>query len=785
MKIAIVGPSPVPFTIGGIENLLWGITEYINQHTEHQAELIKLPSKEDNFWDLIETYKKFYDLNLDYFDMVISIKYPAWMVRHRNHICYLAHRLRGLYDTYHFMNLPTEVDRKNKHINKVLDYMEREQYCDQLDDFFALMSDLYSKKELIDGRYFEFPGPFIRKIVHYMDNFALSTDRIKKFYCISDTVKSRKEYFPVGVEPVTVYLPSFLKKYGSKGYNYIFTISRLDGPKRIKLLVKAMKYVTSDVNLIIAGTGPEEERLKKLAEGDRRIKFVGFVTDAEVSEYYSNSLVVPYLPYEEDYGLITIEAMMNKKPVITCMDSGGPNEFVKNNITGFSVKADPKIIAEKIDYFASNKDEAIRMGNNGYNAVKNITWENVINSLLGESNTEKKEKRKKIVVTSTFPIYPPVGGGQMRTYNLYKNVAKKFNVEIISFTNCDGKYFSDYIGENLFETRIPKSKEHQQEEWKIEKKLGLPVSDILMPRLSGYTQKYGEELRRAINECDIVVLSHPYLLNEVKKCIRNKPFIYEAQDIEYVIKKGILPDNKFSREILKEVYDIEKECCQNSLFIMTCSEEDRVKISEIYNLSPDKIIVVPNGVDVYNTKFTNIEERKKLKRQLNMENEKLALFVGSWHKPNLEACESIFEMAKKTPDVKYLLMGSQCLYFKDKKLPVNIGLLGVLDESSKQKVFDVVDIALNPMESGSGTNLKMFDYMASGIPVISTYFGTRGIENKNCMIISQLENMDEAVEKFDLNNINVGNMVSEARKYVEEKYDWRKISEILIKKLGC
>ena len=56
MKIAVIGPSPVPFTIGGIENLMWGLCETINQTTEHQCELIKLPSRELNFWDLIETY---------------------------------------------------------------------------------------------------------------------------------------------------------------------------------------------------------------------------------------------------------------------------------------------------------------------------------------------------------------------------------------------------------------------------------------------------------------------------------------------------------------------------------------------------------------------------------------------------------------------------------------------------------------------------------------------------------------------------------------------------------
>lgn len=100
MKIAIVAPSPVPFTIGGAENLLWGLLDYINQQTNYQAELIKLPSRESCFAEIVASYDEFSRLDLSYFDCVISTKYPSWMVQHDYHICYMLHRLRGLYDTY-------------------------------------------------------------------------------------------------------------------------------------------------------------------------------------------------------------------------------------------------------------------------------------------------------------------------------------------------------------------------------------------------------------------------------------------------------------------------------------------------------------------------------------------------------------------------------------------------------------------------------------------------------------------------------------------------------------
>ena len=75
------------------------------------------------------------------------------------------------------------------------------------------------------------------------------------------------------------------------------------------------------------------------------------------------------------------------------------------------------------------------------------------------------------------------------------------------------------------------------------------------------------------------------------------------------------------------------------------------------------------------------------------------------------------------------------MYFQNRDIPTNVGLLGVVNEMEKNRVFSTVDFALNPMYSGSGTNLKMFDFMSAGIPIITSEFGTRGIDNKNIFII--------------------------------------------------
>lgn len=774
MKIAIVGPSPVPYTMGGAENLMWGLCNAINQLTEHQAELIKLPVKEFDFWDLVESYYQFYTLDLTHFDCIIMMKYPSWMVSHPNSICYMMHTLRGLYDTYHLMNLPLEVKRGSQKINYLLDYMEKKKNPESLDEFFSLLFEMKGDSE-IPNDYFSFPGPLIRLIIHYMDSWALKRNGVKKYFAISNTVKNRKDYFPFNAMVNIIYPPSTLSNGSCSGYEYIFMVSRLDGPKRIDMLIKAMRYVKSNIQLFIAGTGPEKDKLVKLAQKDQRIHFLGYIKDEEIEQYYANCLVVPYFPYDEDYGYITIEAMLHKKPVITTVDAGGPTEFVKDGWSGYVTSYDAKAIAAKIDFFAQHPEEARRQGENGYKLVKKITWKNVVEKMFTEEPDDIDQKKEKVTVISTFAIYPPLGGGQVRCYHLYKNLAQSKNVEIVSFDEPNKSKECLEIAPNMIEIKVPRTEAHQKEQIKMERKVKIPLTDICMIDLSGLTPEYGRTLQQSIETSNYVIISHPYLYPEVKKYLGNRKLIYEAQDVEYKIKKEMLPNTMYSRRLLKQIYDVEKACCEDCQIIMTCSEEDRVELCSLYSIPMEKVIVVPNGVDCSQTVFVPVQQRLRYKEEMGLSKEKIGLFMGSWHQPNLEACEYVFKFAKKCPDVIFLLMGSQCEFFRNKKIPDNVGLLGVVSEEEKNRVFSAVDFALNPMVSGSGTNLKMFDYMSAGIPVITTMFGARGIERKDIFQVCEIEEMVEYIQDFSLEDYE--SQVELARNYMETVYDWSVISK--------
>jgi glycosyltransferase involved in cell wall biosynthesis len=142
-----------------------------------------------------------------------------------------------------------------------------------------------------------------------------------------------------------------------------------------------MRFVTSPVELIIAGTGEDEEQFRKLAAGDSRIRFVGRVADEALAELYAGALAVIFTPLREDLGLVTLEAFASAKPLITCIDSGEPSRMVRQGWSGFVCPPDPAQIGARMDQLARSPEGAGQMGRNGAASVASIRWDRVANTL--------------------------------------------------------------------------------------------------------------------------------------------------------------------------------------------------------------------------------------------------------------------------------------------------------------------------------------------------------------------------------------------------------------------
>jgi glycosyltransferase involved in cell wall biosynthesis len=340
MRILI--PSiQVPFIYGGSTLMTQGLKDALKR-AGHEVEIVTTPFKfspHSYIIDLINFWKNqdFNNFNGYHIDKIIVLQFPAFYTQHKDKILWLMHQHRAVYDLYD-KNNATPKDEK------------------------------------------------LKKIIEQADTSELQ--KIDKRFSMSQNISSRlAKYNNIDAKPL--YHPPYREErfYCEDSYNYIFYPSRLEKLKRQDLLIKAMQYTTTDTVAIIAGSGGQKDsykRLIKLLNISHKVKLVGYISQKEKETYYARSLGVFFAPHDEDYGYITLEAMLSSKPVITCRDSGGSLEFVEDNQTGFIVEPDPKKIAKKIDWLYKNKEEAKKLGQNALQSYKNrdISWATVVKRLL-------------------------------------------------------------------------------------------------------------------------------------------------------------------------------------------------------------------------------------------------------------------------------------------------------------------------------------------------------------------------------------------------------------------
>ena len=788
MKIAIVAPSSVPFAIGGAETLWWGLLEHLNQETPHRAELIKVPSPEGSFWQVLESYRNFSRLDLNHFDVVVSTKYPAWMVAHPRHVVYMQHRLRGLYDTYALTGLPQTARVDDPALASLREFMAlHEGRRDALVEFFDRIAELSARRDEL-REHTRFPGPLIRECVHFLDGIGLAPTEIAHWAAISRNVTSRSGYFPPGVEPLVIHHPSNLRHLRGADERHLFTIARLDTSKRIELLVRAMRHVRAPVPLRIAGTGPEEENLRRLAEGDRRIEFLGFVSDRDAERLYADALEVPYVPYDEDYGLVTIEAMACGKPVITTTDAGGPNEFVEPGVTGLCVEPDPRRLADAIDLLCGDLDRARTLGLAGRERVRGITWNGVSEGLLGEPSGATPRRRTsafrgRLAVATTFPVHPAEHGGQIRLFELLRRLAERFDVEVVALGRPGESRRRDELAPGLVEVCVPPSDAHLRAEAAVSRSLEwLPVTDVALPALYKLSPRWLEALEMAVRRAHGAIVSHPFTWPALESVSPGIPFFYDAQDVELDLKGRALAGSEAGQRLLENVRQVEESCCRTSSLVFVCSSEDGARFGDLYGLARERSVVVPNGVDARAVNYVGPEQRLERKRALGLGDVPTGIFIGSWHPPNIEAVRSLSSVADRCPEMRFLVLGGAGNALADESLAANLGRLGVVDVETKEIVLGISDLALNPMSWGSGTNLKMLEYCAAGIPVLTTEFGARGLTLRDGehVWIAPLEDFPQALRGILDDRREAQRRAESARVWVERHYDWDVIAEGLV-----
>lgn len=339
-RIAILAPGSTDGELGGAERLFRGLTQALRRCGAN-AELLSVPNDESSFDAIQASYLRFWDLDLSAFDGVVSSKAPSFAAVHPNHVCYLMHTIRVFYDMF---------DREYPNASS----FQHEQ----------------------------------RHFIQKLDTALLADTRLRKRLCIGQEVADRLLKFNGLIADVANH-PSTLIGLHEGPFEHFFLPGRLHRWKRVDLAIEAFRLTDIPRLLIISGEGEDETHFRDLAAGDKRIRFVGRLTEEELADHYASALGVLFVPYREDMGLVTFEAFLSGKPVLTLTDSGEPANIVQDGVTGYVCPPSPSALAEKLTALHNNPGSAARMGALGRESIAENTWGNIANRLVAALGFDK------------------------------------------------------------------------------------------------------------------------------------------------------------------------------------------------------------------------------------------------------------------------------------------------------------------------------------------------------------------------------------------------------------
>ncbi len=343
-SIAVVTSSP-PMAEGGHLVIARELTRALRE-AGHDAHIVVTP--QNRFGHQASAYVATWLTDLTSsegrpIDQVISLRYPSYAVRHRRHVCWLNHTMREYYDLW--------------------------------DSFSATLSGKGRLKERVR-----------KTFIHAADRYLLG--RLSKLFVQSKTVQQRIAVWQ-SVNATVLYPPAPQRDYRSEGYGPAFLfVSRLTRLKRADLLIRALATPAANaVRLVLAGEGEERAALETLAAGlgvSDRITFPGRLTDAQLVDALATCRAVCFPPLQEDYGFVTVEAFASRRAVITCRDSGGPAELVRDGVSGFVVDPSPEAIGRAMRRLLDDPALAAKMGSEAHAAGARLTWPDTVRQLVLE-----------------------------------------------------------------------------------------------------------------------------------------------------------------------------------------------------------------------------------------------------------------------------------------------------------------------------------------------------------------------------------------------------------------
>lgn len=282
---------------------------------------------------------------------------------------------------------------------------------------------------------------------------------------------------------------------------------------------------------------------------------------------------------------------------------------------------------------------------------------------------------------------------------------------------------------------------------------------------------------------DVIWLEHSYsysLGERLRKHFPRAQIVVNAHNVEQQLKTMIGKSQKTSSGRwwgLQEAAlmgDIERRMVREAALVYCCSEADRMRFQKLHRATACQLTVVPNGVDT--EYFRGIASEKSLET---------LIFTGTaGYKPNDDAVQWLVErilpgILQVRPGVRLILAGMNAgarwgHYQREGQIEVHCSVPDMRPLLSRAVVSVV------PLQSGSGTRLKILEALSSGCAVVSTSIGAEGLDVKaeqDLLIADSEAEFVNAVFRLLQDDELRTTLCEHGRQLVEQRYDWRALEQ--------
>jgi glycosyltransferase involved in cell wall biosynthesis len=372
------------------------------------------------------------------------------------------------------------------------------------------------------------------------------------------------------------------------------------------------------------------------------------------------------------------------------------------------------------------------------------------------------------------PLDESIGAG-VRIVNILKIVGRVFSSNVILYSLSNDRLERNVDG--IIERHIRKP---------------FPFTLIKAGYLCMFPFTIANSIRSELlpfdQEPSIMIFETPFMGYAVSKSLgisNNTLKVYDAHNVEAHYWRPYF-NRSVKKSLLSRIKMVEKHIVDFVDYIFVTSSEEARIFREEYSAVSEKMVLVPNGVDINSLKPLNEELRESERsRRFRLGYSKYIVFMGSNVKANADAAEWIINyLAPRLPDICFMIIGSVCKLLENKNYPTNVRLLGVLPINEKNLFLRLADVAINPVIIGAGTNVKMLEYLAAGLPTITTNVGARGLDliNDHDAILCEIEKIKENILELFSNESLRLTLAKNARMKAQE-FDWKNIENNIKERL--